>query len=362
VTRQRLGTLMPLAEVERWIEANVARTERTATAAAGVLAAELVAPRTLPSHPSAAIDGFAVRADDTTGASLYTPTPIDAFWVDQDMRLPDSCDAVAAPRGVRVDDDVEEAVEPVGPGDDVRGVGFEARAGETMRPAGGPATVATIAAAEGLGAAVAVARPRIVCLGRRDGDWPAAAFRSLGAEVETEVAREPELLESFLLWAEADALVVVGGTGEGRDDDSVAMLAIAGTVAFHGIALDPGATAAIGLVRGRLVLCLPGRPDAGLAVALTLGRALMRRLMGAGQRPVPMLRGRLTRKIVGSPGKTRLVYVDVVGDAVEPLGSGNLPLSALARALGCIILPPGVEGHPAGASVDVLPLPGYVAL
>ena len=67
-------------------------------------------------------------------------------------------------------------------------------------------------------------------------------------------------------------MVAIGGTGSGRNDASVRTLARVGQVAFHGIAIAPGETTALGFVGARPVLLLPGRMDAALAGWLTVGR------------------------------------------------------------------------------------------
>ena len=79
----------------------------------------------------------------------------------------------------------------------------------------------------------------------------------------------------------ADAIVAIGGTGSGRNDNSVQTLAREGRLAVHGIALTPGETGALGFVGVRPVLLLPGRLDAALSVWLVVGRRLLDRLAAA---------------------------------------------------------------------------------
>src|SRR5258705_593758 len=93
----------------------------------------------------------------------------------------------------------------------------------------------------------------------------------------------------------ADAVIVIGGTGSGRNDTSVTTLARLGRVEAHGVALSPGETAAFGFVGARPVLLVPGRLDAALAVWLMLGRPLLARLAGAIVE-TPTTKAALTRK------------------------------------------------------------------
>jgi molybdopterin molybdotransferase len=150
----------------------------------------------------------------------------------------------------------------------------------------------------------------------------------------------------------AQAVIAIGGTGAGRNDASVFVLARLGRVEAHGIALSPGATAAFGMIGTRPVLLLPGRVDAALAVWLLLGQRMLARLTGSREAPAAVS-ARLTRKVASNLWLAELIPVRLRDGEAEPLGSGYLPLQTLARADGWILVPPDREGHPAGAGVMV---------
>ena len=154
----------------------------------------------------------------------------------------------------------------------------------------------------------------------------------------------------------ADAVMIVGGTGSGRHDDSVRALSRNGRVAVHGIAISPGETAGFGTVVGRPVLLLPGRIDAALSVWLLLGRPLLARLSGriVDETSIEAV---LARKVASRLGLTEVVPVRRTDAGVAPLASDYLPLSALAQADGWIVVPPGSEGFAPGSRVAVWPLP-----
>jgi molybdopterin molybdotransferase len=181
----------------------------------------------------------------------------------------------------------------------------------------------------------------------------------------------------------ADAIIVVGGTGTGRNDGTVRALAAVGKVAVRGVALTPGETATFGMIGQRPVLLVPGRLDAALAVWLTLGRHLIGILEGGGPvsgGPVGALVGTravLARKHASPLGLTEVVLVHLShghksGDdprrqglaarldasrEAEPIASGYWPLQAIARANGWILVSGDSEGYPAGAEVVVRALP-----
>jgi molybdopterin biosynthesis enzyme len=170
------------------------------------------------------------------------------------------------------------------------------------------------------------------------------------------VIGNPATLEAALGDEGSDAVIGVGGTGSGRRDAAVHMLARLGAVEAHGIAISPGETAAFGFAGERPVLLVPGRLDAALAVWLLIGRCLVATLAGgtveetAGMLP-------LKRKVTSTIGMTELVPVRCSTGVAEPLGSGYLSLTALARSDGWIVVPADSEGFPAGTQVAVRPWP-----
>jgi molybdopterin biosynthesis enzyme len=168
--------------------------------------------------------------------------------------------------------------------------------------------------------------------------------------------REARGLEAALSDEQADAVIAIGGTGSGRNDASVSTLARLGRVEAHGIAVSPGETAAFGFVDKRPVLLIPGRLDATLAVWLLIGRHLIAKLAGGGVED-PQTLIPLKRKVASPIGMTELIPVRCDGGMAEPLASGYLSLTALARSDGWIVAPAGSEGFAAGTEVVVRPWP-----
>jgi molybdopterin biosynthesis enzyme len=213
---------------------------------------------------------------------------------------------------------------------------------------------------------VAIREPRIRLVGARRSDaaiaqgyeWLAQTLIAAGAAVIPDASDSvaPDYLEAAFHHEASDAILVLGGTGEAMKDQSVAMLAKAGSVAFHGVGLLPGETTAFGSVGARSVLLLPARLDAALAAWLAIGRHWLRGL--SGQRDDDKTAAaQLARKVTSTVGMAEVVAVRCNGTSAEPLASGYLSLAALSRADGWILVPPESEGYPAGAQVAVRPLP-----
>ena len=137
---------------------------------------------------------------------------------------------------------------------------------------------------------------------------------------------------------------------------SVILLAGAGEVSAHGIAISPGETAAFGFVNGRPAVLLPGRMDCAVAVFVAVARPLLARLSGATEEPAA-IPATLRRKVTSTIGMTEIIPVRCDDAGADPLASSILPILALTRADGYIIVPPDSEGFPAGSTVAIYPLP-----
>jgi molybdopterin molybdotransferase len=184
--------------------------------------------------------------------------------------------------------------------------------------------------------------------------WLGRAIAADGGEPLSAGADAP--MRTLLSDADADGFVIIGGTGNGREDHAVEALAQIGTVEIHGIAISPGETTAFGVANGRPVLLLPGRLDAAIAAWLTVGRGLLARLRG-GTDDEPGSPVTLARKVASTVGLTELALMRRGPDGVMPLATKYLPLTAFAHADGFILVPAASEGYPAGATVAMRALP-----
>jgi molybdopterin molybdotransferase len=370
---QRIERLTPLADVlariDRLVGAVASREVTLAAALGRTLAADVIAARGKPAVALALRDGFAVRAEETLDAGSYAPallsaTPIEVFAGEA---LPPGADAVMPLDAVVLRGAAGEALAPVAPGDGVLLAELDAKNGQVLCRAGFSLRAIDVAALRALGIErVTVRAPRLRVIPARRGDAvldAAAAFICHAAAAEGVLASsyEPmstpaDALDEPLTDPDTDVVIVVGGTGTGRHDHSVAALARIGRLEVHGIAIAPGETAAFGMIETRPVLLVPGRLDAALALFVTLGRATIGRL-AARLADDPPLTATLTRKVTSTIGLVELIPVRRVDGGVEPLASFYLPHGDLARADGLIVVAADREGFPAGASVAITKLP-----
>lgn len=366
---QTITRLTPLADVLALVAARVTpvapRRLEIGVAAGRVLAADAIAAA-LPGNTIALQDGWAVAAEATLGAGSYAPALLATVppRIEAGAPMPAGTDSVAPVDAVEVRHGRAEAMQPVNPGDGVLPAGGDSPAGLALRRAGERLrlTDAGVLAAAGL-AELAVREPRIRVVPLRADGVVAAAARLIAVDIArsgglAQVADRSAGLAAALAAGGADAIVAIGGTGSGRNDDSIRVLAREGTLAVHGMALTPGETAAFGFAGARPVLLSPGRLDAALSVWLMVGRAMLRRLAGAaGDAHEPTETLPLARKIASTVGLAEVVPVRRQGGQAEPLASKYLPLSALARSDGWVLVPAESEGYSAGSSVRVRPWP-----
>jgi molybdopterin molybdotransferase len=367
---QRIVRLTPLDDVLARINARVkpVAPRRIADLAAALdrtLAEDIAVARPIPQLALALRDGWAVRSDLTTDASSYAPAPVPAAGrIDTGEPLPPSGDAVAPFDAVVMREEKAQALAPVAPGEGVLPAGADAsggmallRAGRRLRPL--HMTLLTLLGV----ASVAIHEPRLRIVRARPqpDSMIDAAIESIAQAIargggRVVGAEMNATLSHALTQPDADAVVVVGGTGCGRNDDAVATLAAVGQVEVHGIALIPGETTAFGTAGGRPVLLLPGRLDAALAIWHMLGQATLAQLAANDEQPC-IRAAKLTRKVASSAGLAELVPVRCEGQFATPLASGYAPISALAQANGWILVPAGSEGYQAHSEVMIRPWP-----
>ena len=340
----------------------VAPVQLPLTEAPGCIAAELPPFKALPAFDMAAVDGWAFRSRDLVGASSYSPLPLTGspVWVEAGDRIPKGCDCVIDPDLVEQAGGLFQVSAEAIPGQGVRRVGGDIAEGSPFIVAGRRIRALDLLTARAAGLdTVAVRRPRLRLIG-----IPATAgttvtvqliaesARATGAEIIRVEAgeRDARSIATAFDAEPYDLLVTVGGTGVGRTDATIEALAARGELLAHGIALQPGRTAAIGKIAGRPVIALPGAPDQALAAWWTLALPVLDRLSGREKRRTTTLP--LARKIASSVGIAEIVLLQRADDAWMPLATGELSLETIARADAWLAVPGGSEGYAAGTPLD----------
>jgi molybdopterin molybdotransferase len=158
------------------------------------------------------------------------------------------------------------------------------------------------------------------------------------------------------LQADADVVIVSGGSSVGIEDLAPMLVAQQGELAVHGIAMRPSSPTGLGRIGQRLIFLLPGNPVSSLcAYDFFAGRAI-RALGGRSKEwPYRAMQGKLTRKISSPIGRLDYARVKVLeGNLVEPLAvAGASLLSSTTRADGFVLVGDDSEGYAAGSDVQV---------
>jgi molybdopterin molybdotransferase len=379
-----------------------------AAAAGRVLAAPVAAPEEVPAFWRASMDGYAVRARDTFGASVSAPqylelkgevpmgaapgkdvSPGETLRVPTGAMLPAGADAVVMLEyTAEHPDGTLEVRRAVAPGDNVLTPGEDVARGEVLFPAGRrlrPQEVGLLAAL-GVGELVVYKKPRVAVISSGDEIVPlegqpragqvrdansylAAAQVAAWGGLPLRLGIIPDdlaALQKTLARAleAADLILVSGGSSVGaRDLTLTAIQDLPGAdILVHGVALRPGKPtilAALGKEGQKPLLGLPGHPASAAVVMEVLGRPLLSRLAGLEDQASwgRTVTARLSRNLAGASGREDYVRVRLrrQGDTLwaDPvLGPSGL-LSPLVKSDGLVMIPLGVEGVFKGEEVAV---------
>jgi molybdopterin molybdotransferase len=364
-------------------------------AAGRVLAASVTSDVDVPGFDRATMDGYAVLADSTEGASAYNRLPLtvlgdsmpgrpfdgavaaaEAVRVMTGAPMPCGADAVLPAEWVEAEGDGIAALASVSPGKNVGRRGEDIVRGTKLLECGRilrPQDLGVLSSI-GQGTAHVIRQPRVrlVVTGNEllpsgsrpegfhivdaNGPMLAALVERDGGLVDFPglVRDEPgAILEA--LQADADVVIVSGGSSVGVEDLAPMLVAQYGELAVHGIAMRPSSPTGLGRMGHRLVVLLPGNPVSSLcAYDFFAGRAI-RALGGrAKEWQYRAIRGILTRKISSPIGRLDYARVKIKEGKVEPIAiAGASLLSSTTRADGFVIVGDDSEGFAAGAEVKV---------
>jgi putative molybdopterin biosynthesis protein len=374
---------------------------RLAAALNRVLARDVVAPVDVPGFDRSNVDGYAVRAEDTYGASedwprhlrlnreiLETGT-IPAHSVAPGTATPIATGAVV-PRGANAVVMVEDAglVEPevilvrrpAAPGANLTFAGTDIGRGETVLRRGEVLTSREtgVLAALGLDRISVVCRPRVAIISTGDelvapgkplgpgliydsnATVLADAVRELGGEPVPFgiVPDEPEKLQEVVGHALAcDVVLLSGGTSKGAGDVSYRVVAKLGKpgIIVHGVALKPGKPLCLAAVTvgnkeaGRSqrtipIVVLPGFPTSAIFTFHEFVAPVIRQMAGRPADPRAIVRARLPMRVNSERGRTEYLLVGLVESAgvyltAYPMGKGSGSVTTFSRADGFVVIP-----------------------
>jgi len=375
-----------------------------------ILAEPIWAKISSPHYHSSAMDGFAVKANETVDASPGSPLVLEinsqAIYVDTGDMLPEGMDAVIPIENVesldgsgKISEDIRiparirirAAVSPwshVRPmGEDMVATQLVLAAGQVLRPV----DLGAIAASGNTSVRVA-RKPRVAIIPTGSELIPVGAPVYAGSIIEYnslvlasqvnqwggEAIRYPIVEDDYekifqvvkSAAKNADLVLLNAGSSAGSEDYSARVVESLGKLLVHGVAVRPGHPVIIGMLpigdqtendveRQIPIIGVPGYPVSAALTAEIFVKPLIERWLGLYQSPFPVIKATLTRKVTSPAGDDDYMRVAVgnVGKrtVAAPLSRGAGVITSLVRADGIVIIPKGIQGLSAGSEVEVQP-------
>jgi molybdopterin molybdotransferase len=352
-----------------------------------VVAQDIAAREDVPSFLRASMDGYAVRAGDTFGATPGLPQYLEirgavimgkvpegvvgtgeAWRIATGGMLPKGATAVVMMEYTNeMPDGTLEVRRPVAPGDNVLHPGEDVRAKDPLFPAGRrlrPQDIGLLAAL-GVTQVSVHKKPRVAVLSSGDEIVPitqqpppgtvrdANAFLVAAQVTEGGGIPWPKGIVRAEALAEADLVLISGGSSVGARDLTLnAIEDLPGAeILVHGVAIRPGKPTILADIGGKPLLGLPGHPASAAVVMHVLGQPLLQHLAGLSGEKSPWggtIKARLSRNLAGASGREDFVRVRLRSDidtlwADPVLGPSGL-LSPMVKSDGLVVIPLGVEG------------------
>ena len=396
------ASTIPLDEARAILDGaarTLARVETCALdAIAGrVLAADVTADADVPPFARAMMDGYAVRAADTAGATADAPrvlavggrvftgemfagaiTPGTAIEIATGAPLPTGADAVVMVEETHAVEDGRVAIHAAAtPGQHVGRAGADIARGAVVLRAGDellPSRVGVLAAL-GRTAATVLARPRVAVVSTGNeivapgrplapgqiydiNRFTLAAVIAAHGGVAQAVDAAGDTLDALDRAVDAavtcDLVVFSGGSSVGDRDLVLDVLRSRGEVLFHGIATRPGKPTAFGRLGGVPVFGMPGNPTSCLTNAYVLLVPFLRRLAGLPAHRPRIVTAPLARRVTSGAGRHQFYTVRLVEGRAEPAFKASGDITSMAHADGYVEIASEVTAVEAGTGVDVI--------
>jgi len=361
-----------------------------------VVAEDIISEIDLPRFDRSAVDGYAIKADDTIGASQFKPAILHITDKDQisnkqakavwtGNNLPEGADAVVMLENTKKINGKIEVWASLTQGENVSRKGEDVAKGEVAVKMGTRLKPAHLGLLAGLGISEikVFEKPKIAIFATGNelvnlGEKPqknqifetnriilSALCHELGAEpVDLGIAKDDvkEIITKLKIGCKtANAVITTGGTSVGASDlvpEAVNQLGKPGVI-VHGIAMRPAMPTALAVANEKPIILLSGNPVAAIIGFEVFARPLIFRMQGVRKEESrPMVKAKMTRRVSTVLGRKTFVRVHVskmdeefFAEPISTRGSGII--STMTRANGYVVVPENQEGIEEGESVSV---------
>ncbi|MEM2961972.1 MAG: molybdopterin-binding protein [Candidatus Bathyarchaeia archaeon] len=360
-----------------------------------VLAEDVIPDVDVPPFDRAAMDGYAVKAEDTYGASSMEPKILKLTGIlhagetaDAEVKsgeciriatgspIPKGADAVVMAEYTEEAEGEVHIYKPVHPGANIARKGEDIRCGEPILKSGAllnPARIGVLAALGKIEVKV-YEKPRVaviptgteICeLGSKPDkgqiyDVNSYTLSSILKENGAITSRSPivpdsyeELNSALKGFLDHDALIFSGGSSVGEKDLLARVIQENGELLFHGVQIKPGKPTLFGLVHGKPVLGMPGYPTSCLSNAYIFLVPMIRRMARLPPRRWRRMKAKMAKRIVSASGREQFLPVKLVDGKAYPVFKQSGDITSMAEADGYIILPVNLDVIEEGEEVTV---------
>lgn len=396
-----LSQLIPVHDALKTIENSIKKTGveiiPLEDAHQRVLAQDITSQLDSPPFSRSAMDGYAVKAQDTFGASLKNPiklTIVDricagstssatvkegmAVKIATGAPMPEGADAVIMEEYTQEQGDEVDVESPLTPGENVSFQGEDVKKGDIVIKLGKylkPQDLAMIASS-GYNEVEVYQKPRVAVLitgselvmprsSLNDAEVINSNYYAVKSLVESSLAipvlnhvedDEEKVKKTFKgLLKDYNALITTGGTAISKGDVVVDVADELGEVLVHGVSMRPGKPFGFAKVYDKPVFMLSGYPVAAMVQYDVLVRKNLEKMQNLNK-PVQFVRKRTTRKIPSTLGRTDYIRARVRGDEVVPFNiKGSTMIKSMVDSNCYIVIEENLEGLDQGAECEVIP-------
>lgn len=392
--------LMSREEALKMVLSSVKPIEKTELIPIGessnrVLAEEIVADKDVPPFDRAAMDGYAVKAEDTYGASLLNPRTlklIDVLHAGEStdasikkgecIRIATGCpislgaDAVVMVEFTEETNGSVSVFRSVFPGANIARKGEDMKKGEVILKDGDLLTPARVGVLAALGQVKVPVyqRPRVAVIPTgtevcevgselKEGqvyDVNSHTLSSVLSENGALVTTSPIIPDSFeqlksvlRRFLDYDIIVFSGGSSVGERDLLVKVIEDTGRLLFHGVQIKPGKPTLYGLVEGKPVFGMPGYPTSCLSNAYIFLVPTVRKVARLPEKKPKTVQAKIAKRIVSASGREQFLPVKLTDRRAYPVFKESGDITSMAKADGYIILPVNLDVIEEGEEVTI---------
>ena len=350
-----------------------------------VLAKEIVANMSVPPFDRAAMDGYAVKAKETFGASSFKPKKLklaeilhagassnrvlgkgECVQVATGSPIPEGADAVVMVEFTERNDNDVKILKPVYPTANISPKGEDIEEGKVVIKAGEQFFPARIGALAALGRkkVEVYEKPRIAVVPTGTeikevgssleqgqiydvNSYTLSSIINKNGAVPLRCKAVPdtndELRNVTKNLLKQDMIVFSGGSSVGERDLLMSVIQEFGTVVFHGIQVKPGKPTLFALVAGKPVFGMPGYPTSCLINAYLLLVPAVRQMARLPPKTEKTMKARLAKRVASSTGRKQFLTVKIKGDLAYPVFKQSGAITSMTEADGYIVLPINVD-------------------